>query len=165
MIPGCPETFQSSQSQFDRRQRFRDRHQKIGHCREGDIIAFPAGAAHWVYNEGDQELVLVVLQDTTNNINQLDTNPRVRKSPINFCFIFNNNSVNSILHDRDSLLPGTRKAKDNNSNKGNGATFSGDLMLRLYLRHLMSMKKLQENFNVKMIKEAILLELIRAFTY
>ncbi|KAL3517703.1 hypothetical protein ACH5RR_020292 [Cinchona calisaya] len=76
MIPGCPETFQSSQTQLDRRLRFQDRHQKIGHLREGDIIAFSAGTAHWVYNEGDQELVLVVLQDTTNNINQLDTNPR-----------------------------------------------------------------------------------------
>ncbi|XP_071905739.1 11S globulin-like [Coffea arabica] len=62
--------------------RFQDRHQKIGQCRQGDILALPAGAAHWVYNEGDQDLVLVVLQDTTNAVNQLDTERRVRNSKI-----------------------------------------------------------------------------------
>ncbi|KAL0459400.1 UNVERIFIED_CONTAM: 11S globulin seed storage protein Ana o [Sesamum latifolium] len=81
MISGCPETFESSQrteeqSQEERRQRFRDRHQKIEEFREGDIVAIPAGAAHWAYNDGDQELVVVVLHDNTNNVNQLDQNPR-----------------------------------------------------------------------------------------
>ncbi|KAL2535786.1 12S seed storage protein CRB [Forsythia ovata] len=80
-ISGCPETFESSQqsqqhSQEERGQTFRDRHQKIGNFREGDVIAIPAGAAHWTYNNGNQELVAVVLQDTSNNANQLDQNPR-----------------------------------------------------------------------------------------
>lgn len=56
---------------------FLDRHQKIGHYREGDIIAVPAGAAHWAYNDAEQESVFVVLVDITNNANQLDPNPRV----------------------------------------------------------------------------------------
>ncbi|KAK4408147.1 Structural maintenance of chromosomes protein 1 [Sesamum angolense] len=79
LVSGCPETFESSQQQFEEgkgEQRFRDRHQKIGLFREGDILAFPAGAAHWAYNNGDQELIVVVLQDNSNNANQLDPNPR-----------------------------------------------------------------------------------------
>lgn len=84
LISGCPETFespqqsQSQQSQEEgRSQRFRDRHQKIEVSRQGDIVAIPAGAAHWAYNDGDEELVLVVLHDNSNNANQLDQNPRV----------------------------------------------------------------------------------------
>lgn len=42
-------------------------------------MAIPAGAAHWAYNDGDQDLVAVVLLDTSNNANQLDQNPRVNK--------------------------------------------------------------------------------------
>ncbi|PHT44484.1 hypothetical protein CQW23_13642 [Capsicum baccatum] len=68
MNSGCPETFQSSQ----KIQRFQDRHQRIEQFRQGDIMAFPAGTAHWVYNEGNEELVLVFLEDASNNANQLD---------------------------------------------------------------------------------------------
>ena len=80
MNSGCPETFQSSQ-QFQQGERgagsrFQDRHQKIGEFRQGDIIAFPAGAAHWVYNEGNEELVLVCFEDGGNSANQLDQNSR-----------------------------------------------------------------------------------------
>ncbi|KAK4366080.1 hypothetical protein RND71_013960 [Anisodus tanguticus] len=77
---GCPETFQSSQKfqQGERGagSRFQDRHQRIGQFRQGDIIAFPAGAAHWAYNEGNEELVLVVFEDSGNNANQLDQTSR-----------------------------------------------------------------------------------------
>ncbi|KAL6978681.1 hypothetical protein U1Q18_020346 [Sarracenia purpurea var. burkii] len=81
LVPGCPETFQSSQqSQEGRRKRgshrFRDQHQKIRHFREGDIIALPAGVAHWSYNDGDQDVITVKIEDTGNNQNQLDNNPR-----------------------------------------------------------------------------------------
>ncbi|CAI9781269.1 unnamed protein product [Fraxinus pennsylvanica] len=78
MISGCPETFESSQEsqQESQGQRFRDRHQKIGNFRQGDVIAFPAGAAHWIYNNGNEDLVLVVLQHTSNAANQLDEIPR-----------------------------------------------------------------------------------------
>ncbi|XP_004246943.1 11S globulin seed storage protein Jug r 4-like [Solanum lycopersicum] len=80
MNSGCPETFQSSQ-QFQQGERgagsrFQDRHQKIGQFKQGDIIAFPAGAAHWAYNEGNEELVLVCFEDSGNSANQLDQNSR-----------------------------------------------------------------------------------------
>ncbi|CAN4101958.1 unnamed protein product [Withania somnifera] len=79
MNSGCPETFQSSQQiqhGFGGR-RFQDRHQRIEQFSQGDIMAFPAGTAHWVYNEGNEELVLVFLEDASNNANQLDQNARV----------------------------------------------------------------------------------------
>lgn len=80
MNSGCPETFQSSQQtqQRIRGRTFQDRHQKIEQFRQGDIMAFPAGAAHWLYNEGNEEVVLVVLEDASNNANQLDQTSRVR---------------------------------------------------------------------------------------
>lgn len=79
MLSGCPETFESPQQGQEgmRSERFADRHQKIGHLRQGDIVAIPAGAPHWAYNNGDQDLIVVVLQDNSNNANQLDQNPRV----------------------------------------------------------------------------------------
>ncbi|KAJ7972648.1 11S seed storage globulin [Quillaja saponaria] len=53
-----------------------DRHQKIRHIRQGDIIAIPAGVAYWSYNHENSPLVIVSLLDTSNNDNQLDQNPR-----------------------------------------------------------------------------------------
>ncbi|KAL7198576.1 hypothetical protein ACSBR2_020962 [Camellia fascicularis] len=77
MIPGCPENFQSSQqSQEGQSRRFQDQHQKIRNLREGDVIALPAGIAHWCYNNGEQDLVLLIIEDTSNDHNQLDNNPR-----------------------------------------------------------------------------------------
>ncbi|CAA0823199.1 12S seed storage protein CRA1 [Striga hermonthica] len=79
LLSGCPETFESSQQQESEegtRERFRDRHQRIEHFKTGDIIAIPAGAAHWAYNTGDEELIVVALQHTDNPTNQLDRNPR-----------------------------------------------------------------------------------------
>ena len=85
-MPGCPETYESSQEQLSgqserRGQRFQgvqqDRHQKVENLKEGDVVAIPAGAAHWIYNDGDTELVAVVFFDTQNNANQLDQNHRV----------------------------------------------------------------------------------------
>ncbi|PON62631.1 11-S seed storage protein [Parasponia andersonii] len=79
IFPGCPETFEESQreqgqgrSQGSRK----DRHQRLHHLREGDILAIPAGVAYWCYNNGDQQLVSVSLLDTSNFNNQLDDNPR-----------------------------------------------------------------------------------------
>ncbi|XP_057798093.1 11S globulin seed storage protein 1-like [Salvia miltiorrhiza] len=80
---GCPETFEaeSAQQQYSRKERsersFReDRHQKVEDVKQGDVIAVRAGEAHWVYNDGDQELVLVVFHHNANYANQLDQNPR-----------------------------------------------------------------------------------------
>ena len=82
VIPGCPETFQSDSSSQGRggrrsQQRGSDQHQKVRQIREGDILALPAGVAHWIYNDGESQLVLVSLLDTSSQANQLDENPRV----------------------------------------------------------------------------------------
>lgn len=71
-ISGCPETFESAE-------RYSDRHQKIGLLKQGDVVGIRGGDPHWAYNNGDEDLVVVVLQDNTNNANQLDKNPRVRQ--------------------------------------------------------------------------------------
>lgn len=79
LFPACPETFQSSQQELsgqEKGQRSKDRHQKIRHLREGDVVVLPAGVAHWVYNNGEEDLVAVVMHHITNYANQLDTNPR-----------------------------------------------------------------------------------------
>ncbi|XP_076899423.1 11S globulin seed storage protein G3-like [Bidens hawaiensis] len=83
ILPGCPETYEYSQEQqFDRRGRpqqqfqFQDRHQKVENVIQGDLVAIPTGAAHWLHNNGDTELVVVVFFDTQNNDNQLDANYR-----------------------------------------------------------------------------------------
>ncbi|XP_020080843.1 glutelin type-B 5-like [Ananas comosus] len=85
VFPGCPETFQSFQQQFEQQQeeggsqrgRFRDEHQKVHRFREGDIIALPAGVSHWCYNDGDSPVVAITVFDTSNTANQLD--PRHRE--------------------------------------------------------------------------------------
>ncbi|XP_076925558.1 cocosin 1-like [Bidens hawaiensis] len=71
MLPGCPETFQSSQ-QVEEHGSFQDRHQKIRNFQEGDVIVIPAGAPHWMYNDGQEDIVAVVLLDSTSATNQLD---------------------------------------------------------------------------------------------
>ncbi|KAF7133025.1 hypothetical protein RHSIM_Rhsim09G0137800 [Rhododendron simsii] len=83
--PGCPETYQSFQQsqRGEGRQSQRDQHQKLVHFRRGDILAQPAGVAHWVYNDGGHQLVLVVIHDTNNHQNQVDQNLRIfpRRQP------------------------------------------------------------------------------------
>ncbi|KAG9445655.1 hypothetical protein H6P81_011783 [Aristolochia fimbriata] len=81
VIPGCPETYQSRQSQFQRREErgseryrdeYRDEHQKIHEFQAGDIVIVPAGVASWCYNDGETPIVAIEFHDTTNNVNQLD---------------------------------------------------------------------------------------------
>ncbi|KAH6807168.1 hypothetical protein C2S51_028276 [Perilla frutescens var. frutescens] len=79
MVSGCPETYESPQQSPEGlrgAEKFRDRHQKIEQLREGDVVAIRAGDPHWAYNNGDEDLVVVVMQDNSNNANQLDQNPR-----------------------------------------------------------------------------------------
>ncbi|KAJ9543527.1 hypothetical protein OSB04_023234 [Centaurea solstitialis] len=82
VLPGCPETYESSsKQQFSdlsqrRGPRIQDRHQNVQNFNPGDVVAIPAGAAHWIYNDGNTELVVVVFFDTHNNANQLDANRR-----------------------------------------------------------------------------------------
>ncbi|KAI3676461.1 hypothetical protein L1987_86070 [Smallanthus sonchifolius] len=79
ILPGCrPETYEYSQDQQfsgERRgQEFesQDRHQKVEELNQGDVVAIPTGAAHWLHNDGDSELVAVVFFDTQSYNNQLD---------------------------------------------------------------------------------------------
>ncbi|CAM8890472.1 unnamed protein product [Rhodiola kirilowii] len=53
-----------------------DQHQKIRNFRQGDIIALPAGVAHWIYNDGQTPIVAVTIFDTSNDANQLDQSIR-----------------------------------------------------------------------------------------
>ncbi|PON62629.1 11-S seed storage protein [Parasponia andersonii] len=79
IFPGCAETFEESQRGLGgggQPGSQRDRHQKLHHIREGDIIALPAGLAYWSYNDGDQPLVTVNLVHVSNSDNQLDLEPR-----------------------------------------------------------------------------------------
>ncbi|WCJ17991.1 11S globulin seed storage protein 1 [Euphorbia peplus] len=82
MKPGCPETFEFSESQsrpqFGQpgRQTGDDSHQHVRNIRRGDVIALPHGVAHWVYNNGRTPLVLVQIIDLSNHHNQLDQNLR-----------------------------------------------------------------------------------------
>ncbi|XP_076923776.1 11S globulin seed storage protein 2-like [Bidens hawaiensis] len=64
-FPGCEETFDTEGS-----------HQKVFRVNQGDIIAIPAGTAHWSYNDGDQESVSVIVNDLHNPSNQLDMQAR-----------------------------------------------------------------------------------------
>ncbi|WCJ38319.1 11S globulin seed storage protein 1 [Euphorbia peplus] len=75
MFPGCPETFQEPQESRGRMQD-QDQHQNIRQFRQGDIIALPAGVAHWCYNDGNEPIVAVTVMDTANRANQLDNMPR-----------------------------------------------------------------------------------------
>lgn len=91
VLPGCAETYQSSSSsqsteeRGERGQRF-DRHQKVYRFKEGDVLALPAGVAHWAYNDGDSPIISIALQDTSNYANQLDQNFRVRTSKLKIYF-------------------------------------------------------------------------------
>ncbi|KAK9087389.1 hypothetical protein Syun_029783 [Stephania yunnanensis] len=79
VIPGCPETYQSTeqfQGQREQGEQARtiraDEHQKIRPIRQGDVVANPTGHVHWFYNDGEEQLVLIHLIDTGSNSNQLD---------------------------------------------------------------------------------------------
>ncbi|KAI3801071.1 hypothetical protein L1987_29172 [Smallanthus sonchifolius] len=76
-LPGCAETFdtgvqqQHQQQQQPRRMREQfdestDSHQKVHRFKQGDIIAIPAGAVHWTYNDGNQEVVAIAVDDINN---------------------------------------------------------------------------------------------------
>ncbi|XP_062222208.1 glutelin type-A 1-like [Phragmites australis] len=84
-FPGCPETYQQQFQQSGQAQvfegqsqshQFRDEHQKIHRFRQGDVVALPAGIAHWCYNDGEEPVVAIYVSDTNNGANQLE--PRQR---------------------------------------------------------------------------------------
>ncbi|PPD81351.1 hypothetical protein GOBAR_DD21716 [Gossypium barbadense] len=76
VFPGCPETYQSQSQQNIQDRPQRDQHQKLRRLKEGDVVALPAGVAHWIFNNGRSQLVLVALVDVGNDANQLDENFR-----------------------------------------------------------------------------------------
>uniref|UniRef100_A0A0E0JZG5 Cupin type-1 domain-containing protein n=1 Tax=Oryza punctata TaxID=4537 RepID=A0A0E0JZG5_ORYPU len=84
-LPGCPET--SVRSPFEQQmattsedqstsQKMMDEHQQLHQFHQGDVIAVPAGVAHWLYNNGDSPVVAFTVIDTSNNANQLDPTRR-----------------------------------------------------------------------------------------
>lgn len=77
VLPGCPETFETSFASEGGREQFSDKHQRVYRYNEGDILALPAGTVHWTYNDGDTPIVTIVLRDISNVANQLDRNFRV----------------------------------------------------------------------------------------
>ncbi|KAL8171414.1 hypothetical protein V2J09_023218 [Rumex salicifolius] len=85
IVPGCPETFQSEDSEIGQRREGRgqrgqreqrDQHQKVFRVREGDVIPSPAGVVQWTHNDGDTDLISVTLIDANSYHNQLDQNVR-----------------------------------------------------------------------------------------
>lgn len=65
-----------------RGERTQDRHQKVRQILEGNILAMPAGATHWIYNQGQSDLVIVSIVDLSNQENQLDQSFRVRETNV-----------------------------------------------------------------------------------
>ncbi|KAL1539667.1 11S globulin seed storage protein Jug r 4-like [Salvia divinorum] len=96
----------------ERSQRFRDdRHQKVEEFQQGDVIAVRAGDAHWVYNDGDQELVVVVFHHNSNYANQLDQNPR--------SFFLAGNPGNEQEEEQYRRLRGSKRGQEAQSELGN----------------------------------------------
>uniref|UniRef100_A0A0D3F334 Cupin type-1 domain-containing protein n=1 Tax=Oryza barthii TaxID=65489 RepID=A0A0D3F334_9ORYZ len=94
-FPGCPATYQQQFQQFSSQgqsqsQKFRDEHQKIHQFRQGDVVALPAGVAHWFYNDGDASVVAIYVYDINNSANQLE--PRQKE----FLLAGNNNRVQQV---------------------------------------------------------------------
>lgn len=50
----------------------RDQHQKVHRIMKGDVVFLPAGVAHFCYNDGNEDLVAVSVNDLQNQANQLD---------------------------------------------------------------------------------------------
>ncbi|KQJ90041.1 hypothetical protein BRADI_4g29131v3, partial [Brachypodium distachyon] len=59
---GCPETFQEYQCQ-SQSQKLGDVHQRVHQFTQGDVVALPAGVAHWFYNGGNAPVVAVYVFD------------------------------------------------------------------------------------------------------
>lgn len=88
-FPGCAETFDTGVQQQQESPRRKaghqqqggyessDSHQKVIRFKRGDIIAIPAGAVHWQYNDGNQRVVAIIIGDINNPSNQLDLQARV----------------------------------------------------------------------------------------
>ncbi|KAK4755765.1 hypothetical protein SAY87_009522 [Trapa incisa] len=91
-MPGCPETYQSDESQFRGCQGtweregvkgfFGGRHQKVREIREGDVVSQIPGTASWIHNKGQSDLVLIyIIIYTSNEQNQLDQNIHPAENP------------------------------------------------------------------------------------
>ncbi|KAG9445653.1 hypothetical protein H6P81_011781 [Aristolochia fimbriata] len=83
-VPGCQESYHSIRGQTreggrggeqQQQQTREDQHQKVHRIVQGQIVALPAGAAHWCYNDGNEDLVAVSVTDVNNVVNQLDQTP------------------------------------------------------------------------------------------
>lgn len=70
-----------------------DQYQKVHRVRRGEIIAILPGALHWLYNDGNKELVTVSVINLNSENNQLDLNLRVTIPP-HFCL----NDIPCVYH-------------------------------------------------------------------
>jgi hypothetical protein len=85
-FPGCQEETHHQQHYgygygYEHHHPRPDEHHKIHRFELGDVVAMPAGAQHWLYNDGDVPLVAIYVFDTNNNINQLEPSMRVLLPP------------------------------------------------------------------------------------
>ncbi|CAK9150007.1 unnamed protein product [Ilex paraguariensis] len=56
------------------------KHQRVHRIHRGHILAIPAGATHWCYNDGNEDLVVIAVNDLNNPANQLDQKHRGRQT-------------------------------------------------------------------------------------
>ncbi|ESQ36546.1 hypothetical protein EUTSA_v10009410mg [Eutrema salsugineum] len=139
VVPGCAETFMDSEviqpgEQFGEGQEqgqgqgqgFRDMHQKVEHIRCGDTIATPPGVAQWIYNNGNEPLILVSAADLANNQNQLDRNLRP--------FLLAGNNPQG-----QKWLQGRRQQKQNNIFNG----FAPEILAKAFKINIQTARQLQ----------------------
>ncbi|PON98673.1 11-S seed storage protein [Trema orientale] len=69
-ITGCAQTYEAGTAKESREQE--EQHQKVRNIEHGDIVAKPAGIADWVYNYGNETLILIAFIHVGNHANQLD---------------------------------------------------------------------------------------------
>ncbi|KAG6719082.1 hypothetical protein I3842_04G185800 [Carya illinoinensis] len=68
----CPRCAETNITARWRRSRRANQQQKGHQIHRGDIVAIPAGVAHWCYNDGNEQLIAFTVMDLSNHANQLD---------------------------------------------------------------------------------------------
>nr|GLL30737.1 legumin A-like [Ipomoea trifida] len=151
VVPGCAETYQSFQQSEQGGSSFLDRHQKIGSYKQGDIIVFPESAVHWLFNSGNEQTVLVVLQDTSNDANQLDANP------LRF-FLAGNSQQNQGSNPQGQREQGRKQGQREQGQQGQGQQQHGgrqELMTERLKEQLGYNGNILAGFDVQIVKDAL----------
>nr|KYP70740.1 Glycinin G3 [Cajanus cajan] len=116
IFSGCPQTFEEP-TQRGQSQKPQDRHQKVYHFREGDLIAVPTGAAFWMFNNQDTPVVAVSLIHTNSLQNQLDQMPRR-------FYLAGNQEQEFVQYQQSQSQKGKQHQEQEEDNEG-GNIFSG----------------------------------------